>query len=524
MNRNRFPNTYVIIFAVIVLCAVATWFVPGGEYVKASDGSVSFEYTDSQPQTWQVFTSLYKGFEKQAGIIAFILIIGGAFWIVNGSKAVDVGIMAFLKWSRGLERNRVMKKIGVNNLIMVLIMLLFSLFGGVFGMSEETIAFVVILVPLAISMGYDSIVGLCLVYVAAHVGFAGAFLNPFTVGVAQGMAGLTLFSGIGYRFFCWCVLNVVLITVVLIYAARVKKNPRISIMYEADSYWRDRIAEDSEGVQYYRNGASKVSFGIAAAAVMVFTLMFWRDCAVTIGEGSYSVPWLLPVIFLLFVFFSVAALRKSVHFYILTLLCFTILYLVTGVLCFGWYIPEITALFLALAILSGVATGFSANKTVEEFLAGAKDIFSAALVVGLASGIIIILQDGRIIDTILHSMAEGLGDGGKIGSLSAMYGIQTVINLFIPSATAKAAITIPIMAPFSDLIGLSRQATVLAFQFGDGFTNMITPTSGVLMAALAMARIPYSKWVRWVWKLICLLIIIGFLLLLPTAILNLTGF
>ena len=180
--------------------------------------------------------------------------------------------------------------------------------------------------------------------------------------------------------------------------------------------------------------------------------------------------------------------------------------------------------FLALGILSGIAAGYNANRIAREFLEGAKDIFSAALVVGLAAGIIHILENGQVIDTILYSMASGLGEGSKIGSLSAMYGIQTGINLFMPSATAKAALTMPIMAPFSDLIGLSRQATVLAFQFGDGFTNMITPVSGVLIAVLGIAGIPYAKWVRWIWKFILLLIVLGFLLLIPTVLLPLNGF
>jgi len=157
-------------------------------------------------------------------------------------------------------------------------------------------------------------------------------------------------------------------------------------------------------------------------------------------------------------------------------------------------------------------------------MAGAKDILSAALIVGLAAGIVYILEEGRIIDTILHAMASGLGEAGEVGSLGLMYGIQTVINLVIPSASAKAAITMPIMAPFSDIIGVSRQATVLAFQFGDGFTNMITPTSGVLIAVLGIARIPYGKWFKWILPLILILVLVGFLLLIPTVFLPLSGF
>ena len=507
-----------------MISAVATWCVSGGEYIQEESGQLIYQSVQSSPQTWQVMTALYTGFTKQAGIIIFILIIGGAFWIVNSTKAIDMGIFSFLESLRKMEKYSWLRRLGVNNLVLVLIMLLFSLFGGVFGMSEETIAFVVILVPLAISMGYDSIVGVCLVYVAAHVGFAGAFLNPFTIGVAQDMAGLPLFSGIEYRLLCWLVLNVLMITFVLIYASRVKKNPSSSVMYEADAYWRDKVNDKSERPKKYSNTSSWVTLAVLTVVLSIFTFNYYDSCFIQIGQSESSAPWLLILATALFVICSVFSLMKSVHYYILNLLAFTIVYLVIGVLAFHWYIPEISALFLTLGLASGIASGLSPNNIVKEFMFGAKDILSAAVIVGLAAGIIVILQDGKIIDTILHSMAVGLEGAGKTTSLSLMYGIQTLINMVIPSATAKAAITIPIMAPFADLIGLSRQATVLAFQFGDGFTNMITPTSGVLLAALGLARIPYTKWVKWVWKFIVALLIMGFLLLLPTIFLNLPGF
>jgi uncharacterized ion transporter superfamily protein YfcC len=523
MKKREFPNTYVIIFAIMAICAIATWFVPGGEYAKVGDELVYTE-VESVPQTWQIFEALYSGFAKQAGIIVFILVIGGAFWIVNASKSIDMGIISFLGATKKLERSPLLKKIGVNNIVISLIIILFSLFGGVFGMSEETLAFVVVLVPLAISMGYDSIVGVCMAYVAAHVGFAGAFLNPFTVGVAQNMAELPMFSGMGYRLFCWALLTAILIAVVLIYAARIKKDPTRSLVYDSDKYWRDKVSEDGVRVEYERNRSSVIAFVLAMAAVVAFTIAYSGDCSIKVGESEYAAVWLLPVAAALFAVVSLVALRRSYHFFILTLLGFTIVYLIIGVLAFGWYIGEISALFLAFGILCGIASGLSPNNIVKEFLNGAKDIMSAALVVGFAAGIIIILEDGRIIDSILHSMESGLGESGQMASLSLMYGIQTMINFLIPSATAKAAITIPIMAPFSDLIDLSRQAMVMAFQFGDGFTNMITPTSGVLIAALGMAKIPYTKWVKWVWKFILMLIIVGFLLLIPTVYLNLSGF
>jgi uncharacterized ion transporter superfamily protein YfcC len=185
---------------------------------------------------------------------------------------------------------------------------------------------------------------------------------------------------------------------------------------------------------------------------------------------------------------------------------------------------EIATLFFALGLAAGIANGHDPNKITQLFLDGCKDIMSAALVVGLAGGIIVMLREGMIIDTILYYLAKGMEGLGQVATVGMMYIIQTLINLVIPSGSAKAALTIPIMAPFSELIGLSKQATVMAFQFGDGFTNLITPTSGVLIAVLGVSRIPYDKWFKWVWKFILLLVILGFLLLIPTVLLPMNGF
>ena len=434
MKNRKFkaPDTFVIIFSVIVLCAVLTWFVPGGHYITADDGSVTYENVDSVPQTWQVLTALYHGFEKQAGIIIFILIVGGAFWLLNSTGAVDAGIRKFISSSLGRH----------DKVVLALLAVLFSLCGAVFGMSEETIPFVGIVVPLVAAMGYDAFVAMLVVYVASNIGFSSAFLNPFTVGIAQEMSGLPMFSGMGYRIFCWALLTIITIVFTLIYANKTKKQAV--------------IIENQE--------------------VVLLT-------------------------------------KRQVT--ILAILGLTVAALIVGVTCFDWYMAEISGLFLLMGIVCGVVAGYTPEKIVKEMTAGAKDILSAALVVGLASGIIVILKDGQIIDTILHSMQEGLSDSGETVSLSAMYGIMALINFIIPSATAKAAIMIPILAPFSDMVGVSRQAMVLAFQFGDGFTNMITPTSGVLIAALGMAKIPYSKWAKWVWKPVLALLIIGLLLLIP---------
>ena len=530
---KKVPHTYVIIFSIIIVCSLLTFIIPAGQFdrqqIKMSDGTTrevvvpgSYHHIEQNPQFWEIFTSFGKGFKAQAHIIIFILLIGGAFWIMNSSKAIDVGIAAFLNSVMKLEKYRWLQKIGVNNIIMLLIMLIFSAFGAIFGMSEETIAFIIIFIPLAISMGYDSITGVCIVYVAAHLGFAGAILNPFTIGIAQGIAGIPLFSGIEYRIFCWLIINIFGFIFILHYANNVKKHPEKSIVYDIDNYWREQHDIKKERIQYYTPRAAWISYIFSLASIIIISILYPKT---TMVIGSKSLTWYaFPIVTVLYAVMCFHSLRKSVHFYILDLLIFTIIFLIIGVMGYGWYVLEIGALFFAMGIFAGIATGQNANEITKLFLAGTKDILSAALVVGLAGGIIIILQDGKIIDTIMYYLTNTMGNIGKLRSLGIMYAIQTGLNLIMPSGSAKAALTMPIMIPFSDLLSISRQATVMAFQFGDGFTNMITPTSGVLMGVLGMSRIPYDKWFKFFWKFTLGLILLGFILLIPTITMQLNGF
>jgi len=242
-----------------------------------------------------------------------------------------------------------------------------------------------------------------------------------------------------------------------------------------------------------------------------------------IGNSKYPMP-AIPIATFVFLVTGILSLRKTVHYFILTLLLFTIVFLIIGVMGYDWYVMEIATIFMGLGIASGLATGKNGNEITKLFIEGAKDILSAAMVVGLAGGIIVILNDGHIIDTLLHYIAQSMSNLGKVASVGMMYIFQTLLNIIIPSGSGKAALTMPMMSQFSDLIGVSRQATVMAFQFGDGFTNMITPTSGILIAVLGVAKIPYEKWVKWIAPLMAILILIGFLLLIPTVTLKLNGF
>ena len=492
---KKIPHTFTIVFALILLAAVCTWIVPAGEFVRESvtiqnaDGTTSvkevvqnnsFRYVERNPQTWQVFSALFDGFVDKADIIIFILMVGGAFNILNNSRAIEVGVMAFLRRVLKLNRFKLFKKLGVENIIITLIMIMFSLFGAVFGMSEE-------------------------------------------IGIAQGIADLPIFSGLEYRFLCWIILTIIGIAFVLWYANRVKSHPEKSPTFKLDNYWRQRSEEQQQSPVVYSTPRVAWILFVLLSIVMAFCAFTMPSTIISVGGGEAALP-LMPILAALFLVTGIVTLRKSVHFFILDILLFTICFLIVGVLGYGWYVKEISALFLAMGICSGIADKQSADSIAKLFLAGCKDILSAALVVGLASGIIFILRDGKIIDTLLYALTRSLAESGDVASVGVMYVFQTLLNLIMPSGSAKAALTMPIMAQFSDLIGVSRQTAVLAFQFGDGFTNMLTPTSGVLIAVLGVAKIPYATWVKWVWKFILALIVIGFFLLLPTIFIHFPGF
>lgn len=524
-SKFKIPHTFTIVFCIVIACAVLTWFVPAGEYARDAAGNVvegSYHQVDSNPQTWQIFTAFFAGFQKTANIIVFILMIGGAFWILNCTEAVSKGIYSFLNFTQKLQKFGPLQKIGVNNLVIILIMLLFSAFGAIFGMSEETLAFIAIFVPLAISMGYDSITGVLMCYVAAHVGFAGALFNPFTIGIAQGLSGLQPFSGLGYRLLCWVLLTTLAIIFTLWYANRVKKHPEKSFMHDADGFWREKVMQQTDDQRQKSTLATWIVFGVVSV-LLIFLAIHYPHTDITIG-GRQSQLLLFPIVAPLFILWGFFSARKSVHSYIMTLLFLTIVMLIVGVLGYGWYVGEIAALFFAMGLATGFAFNTRFDQIIRQFLDGCKDMLTAALVVGIAGGIIIVLQEGHIVDTLLYGSSTAVAHSGKEGALGGMYLIQNLLNLIIPSGSAKAALTIPMMAEFSDLIGISRQTNVLAFQFGDGFTNMITPTSGVLIGVLGIARIPYAKWAKFILPFIIFLIIVGFLLLLPTIYIPLTGF
>jgi uncharacterized ion transporter superfamily protein YfcC len=475
---ERIPNAYVLIFGLLVLAAGLTWVIPPGQFERAvRDGRTvvvpgSYQRVlpdgplppgnEVRPEPQGVFDVLrapLQGFVQAAEIIVFILVVGGAFKILEATGAVRAGIGRIIVAFRGREL-----------LLIPIVMILFSLAGAVFGMSEETIPFVMLFVPLALALGYDSITGAAMPFVAAGAGFAAAFINPFTLGIAQGIAELPPVSGIGYRVAAWVVITAVAIAWVMRHAARVRRDPTLSPTWE-----QDRARRAAEGL------------GGEAA------------------ERSWQ---------------ALDEPMTGTHRALLVLFAAAIGLLIVGVLRWGWYIEEIGALFLGFGVLAAVVARLGGERTVEAFLKGAAELIGAALVVGLARGILVVAQNGGIIDPVLHFLSGGIGQLPPVLSAQVMFLAQSALNFFVPSGSGQAALSMPLMAPLADLVGVTRQTAVLAYQFGDGFTNLIIPTSGVLLGVLGAARISWITWARWMLPLQVIFVILGLLLLIPPVLMG----
>jgi uncharacterized ion transporter superfamily protein YfcC len=457
--KPRTPDTLILILVILTIFVALTWVIPAGEFdygeFEGRKTAIPGTYhrVEQAPQGLKaLLTAPIKGFMSAAQVIGFCFLVGGAFGILNATGAIEAGLYRVIR--RGEEKRRLKKW------ILVFIMLFFSISGATFGMSESVLVFILITVPLAIAMGYDSIVGICISFLAAGVGFAGALTNPFTIGIAQGISELTLFSGWEYRLFIWVVLTGILIFYVLRYARKIEKNPEKSSVFHLDK--------------------RRTKSGYDASEQPVFTS------------------------------------RRKV---IIALLFGAIVLLVIGSNVWKWYINEISAVFLILGVLAAVVAGIKASRASKAFVEGARGMLMAALIIALSKGLLVVATDGKIIDTMLNGIANATGNLPVFVSAQMMFLFQGVLNFFIPSGSGQAALTMPIMAPLSDILGISRQTAVLCFQMGDGIFNMIIPTSGVTMGVLSIANIPYQKWFRWVLPFTIILVILVFLLLVPPILL-----
>jgi len=435
--RLRVPHTWAVLFLLVALTVAATWFLPAGEYGRTRvegrdvvDPAVYRELPRQPAGIGDLFLAFPRGLAQTASIVFFIFLIGGAFGVLQATGALDAAIGGVVRAAGGRAA-----------IVLPGLTLLFAIGGGTIGMAEETLPFLPGLVILARRLGYDEVIGGAIALAGAGAGFSGAFLNPFTVGVAQGIAGLPTFSGIGFRFGVW----------VLMTAA--------TMAYLGWAARRHRIAEASPKAGE-DGGAERQPIGLRRGAALAAL---------------------------------VAALAL----------------VVVGSLRWGWGLLELSALFVALGIVAGALGGLGVSAIAESFVAGAQSLAGAALVVGLARGMLVVLDGARATDAVLHALAgavQGLPSGVTV---IGIYAVQIVLNVFVPSGSGQAALSIPILAPLGDLVGVTRQTSVLAYQFGDGFSNVLTPTSGYFMAGLALIGVPWTRWVRFMLPLFGIWLVLG---------------
>lgn len=466
----KVPHTLVIIFSLILLASLVTYLIPGGKFERIekqvqmgeslSTREIvvpgSFKEAPAKPQNpWMMLGAIMKGMRHHSAvdIIFFILLIGGAFGIITETRAVEASLSGLVGF---LGKN--------DKMIIPVVMLVFSLGGATFGMCEETIPFVAMAVPLALKLGYDSITGVAMVYLGAMIGFATAFLNPFTVGIAQGIAEVKPFSGLSFRFALWLGFTVVTIAWVMRYAARIKAHPETSPVFDLDEKRREEVIEATESEKLTKSRIAVLLIIAAGFAMIIY-----------------------------------------------------------GAIKLGWYIDEMAAMFMAIGLLAGLVVRMNPSLIASSFVKGSSEICGAAIMVGFARAVLILLEDGGIMDTILFKVSGFVGNFPAMISVQLMYLFQTLTNFFVPSGSGQAALTMPIMAPLADILGISRQTAVLAYQFGDGFTNVIIPTSAVTIAALGMAKVPWERWARWVAPLILMHFILGAIALAAAAAYGWTG-
>ncbi len=445
LRKSKVPHTYVLLFSLIILAVVGSYVLPAGQFDRVKDEVThktivvpgSFKQVEQTPVSFfNTFISIQKGMIDAGSVVFFVFLVYASFFVVMQTHALH----AFIGWLL-----RVME--GKEILIIPVFMYLFALGGSIFGMFEETFGFIPLFVGLAIAMGYDAIVGMSMVSFGVAMGFAAAFMNPFTVGLAQKFAELPLFSAMGFRIISWFVLVTMAVLWTMRYAKKIKADPTKSLMYGVDM--GSLALDHDELLESKFTGRDKL---VLTFVVAIIGLLVW------------------------------------------------------GVIKKGWYFNEIAGLFLIMGVFAGFISGMKPSQLASCYVEGLKDITFGALVIGLSRGILIVMREGNIIDTVIYGLAQPLSLFPKWVAAEGMLFIQTLINFFIPSGSGQAATTMPIMAPLSDLLGITRQTAVLAYQYGDGFSNILWPTT-LLPVMCGIARVPIEKW----WKYF----VPFFLLLLP---------
>ena len=439
LKKSRSINVFVLLFCVLVVAALFSYILPAGEYTRqlVNGRNIvvpgSYQVIPATPiNPFAIFASIHEGMVQAGPIIFYVLIIGGMFSVINATGAIDALLATA---TRKLAKKEF--------LFISITMFIFSMGGSLLGMAEESLIYIPLVIPIALALGFDVITGTAIVLFGMGVGFTTAVMNPFTIGIAQSIAGLPMFSGISARLVLYVIMYSLAVCFVYNYAKRVKKDP-------------------TKG--FYGDGK--------------FQLMSSEQIANTSFETKHKL-----------VLFS----------FVIALSC-----VIYGTMKLDWYMAEMSAVFIILSIVVSIITRMSADDLMKNFLGGAAGIVPGALVIGLARGIVVVLTNGHIIDTILNSAANALHAAPPAFCTAGMFLVQATLHLLVPSGSGQAMLTMPIMVPLADLLHVTRQTACIIFSLADGIGNTILPTSGYFMAALAISGIPWQKWAKRMLPLIAL--------------------
>lgn len=451
IKQFKVPHVYAIIFALMVIFAVLTWIVPSGSYQRQEVNGREVTVAGTYEQSEKTYIDEETGDEVDLrqgvfdvlqaptrGIQEAIEVVAFIL-IVGGSFQVITKTGAITSGMGRVVRRFKNKDI----LIIPIAMVLFALGGTSFGMAEETLPFFAIFMPIMMAMGFDSMTAFMVVFVGARTGYIASTINPFNILIAQGILGIQGNPQLWLRMIAWVVLTAVAITWVVLYARRVKKNPESSITFEDDIAKKVEFAADESALDAEFTGRQK---GVLAVFIAGMCLIIW------------------------------------------------------GLVTQGWYMNEISAVFLAMGLLAGVIAGFSQDVIAQEFVAGIADFAFSAIVVGLARGILVIASDGMIIDTILNALATGLGGIPAVLFTTLLYAVENLLAILVPSSSGLAALTAPIFGPLTELMGLNPEAAVWALSMGSATMSLICPTSAILVAGLGVCKIKLGQWWKTVWK------------------------
>ncbi|BBE31683.1 C4-dicarboxylate ABC transporter [Tepiditoga spiralis] len=463
MKKFKMPTAYTILMIIIAIVAIMTWVVPTGNYDYVDPNASKLQPIPgtyhSVPKNPQGIGAIIKapidGFYDAVDVALFVIVIGGFLGVVMKTGAVDAGIASVTKKLKGREK-----------LMIPILMILFGLGGTTFGMCEETIAFYPLIIPVFIAAGYDAITAVAVIMLGAGVGVLASTVNPFATGIASGFANISLGEGIGLRLFMLIVGEAITIFYVMKYAKKVKQDPSKSLV--ADMFDKNKehfLHAKSENDFPELNGRRKAVLWIFAATfiVMVYGVIPFSDIGIT------AIPTLY------------------------------------------WWFGELTTLFFVSAVIIGIVYGMKEEELVGAFINGARDLLGVAIIIGVARGITIVMNNGNITDTILH-----LGEGSLAKLSSSVFAIVTYLfylplSFLIPSTSGLATLSMPIMAPLGDFAHVSRDIIITAYQSANGILNLFTPTSAVVMGGLAIARVPYGTWLKFLWKLLAILFVFSIL-------------